>query len=106
MLGDSHLWCTGCLVPSPLNCSLGNWGYGQRGMYLGNVVHCVRVPSIGTTTVVFATYVSMVGIASCILYLLCVQYCGLLGAPLPLFVMSPHPSNAARLICVILCVYM
>ena len=45
------------------------------------VVHCVRVPLTGTTMVVFAMCGSVVGIVFCILYLLCVQYCGLLEGP-------------------------
>ena len=65
-----------------------------------DVVHCVRVPLTTTTMAVFATYGSVVGIVFRILYLLCVQYYGLLGAPISLFVMGPHPGNVARLICV------
>ena len=54
-----------------------------------DVVHCVRVPSIGATMAVFAAHESVVGIVFCILYLLCVQYCGLLGAPLSLYCNGP-----------------
>ena len=71
-----------------------------------DVVHCVRVPLNGTTVAEFWACGSLVGIGLCTLTYSCVQYCGLLGAPLSLFIMGPHPSNVARLICVILCVYM
>ena len=54
-----------------------------------DVVHCVRVPLTSTTMAVFAAYGSVVGIVLSILYLLCVQYCGLLGAPLSLFFNGP-----------------
>ena len=54
-----------------------------------DVVHCVRVPLTGTTMAVFAAYGSVVKIVFCILYLLCVQYCGLLGAPLSFFYNGP-----------------
>ena len=54
-----------------------------------DVVHCVRVPLTGTTMAVFVAYGSVVGIVFCILYLLCVQYCGLLGAALSLFCNGP-----------------
>ena len=52
-------------------------------------MHCVRVPLTGTTVAVFAAYESVVGIVFLTLYLLCVQYCGLLGAPLPLYCNGP-----------------
>ena len=52
-------------------------------------VHCVRVSLIGTPMVVFAAYGSVVGIVLLILYLLCVQYCGLLRGPLSFFYNGP-----------------
>ena len=54
-----------------------------------DVVHCARVPLIGTTVAKFWARGSLVGIVFCILYLLCVQYCGLLGAPRSLHCNGP-----------------
>ena len=47
-----------------------------------DVVHFVWVPLTGTTMAEFWACGSLVGIRLCTFYLLCVQYCGLLGAPL------------------------
>ena len=53
------------------------------------VVHCVRVPLTSTTVAEFWACGSLVGIGLCTVTYLCVQYCGLLGAPLSLFSNGP-----------------
>ena len=59
-------------------------------------MHCVRVLLTRTTMAAFVAYGSMVGIVLCTVTYSCVQYCGLLGAPLSLVVMGPHPGNVAK----------
>ena len=54
-----------------------------------SVVHCVWVQLTGTTVAEFWACESLVGIHLCTFFLLCVQYCGLLGAPLSLFYNGP-----------------
>ena len=54
-----------------------------------DVVHCVRVPLTGTTVAEFWACGSLVGIGLCTVTYSCVQYCGLLGAPLSLYCNGP-----------------
>ena len=54
-----------------------------------DVVHCVQVPLSGTTVAKFWACGSLIGIRLCAFFLLCVQYCGLLGAPLSLLYNGP-----------------
>ena len=89
-------WCGASSVMVSGFYSLGNLltilsaSEDSRSLMGGSdVVHCIWVPLIGTTMAVFATCRSVVGIVFCILYLLCVQYCGLLGAPLSLYCNGP-----------------
>ena len=67
-----------------------------------DVVHCVRVPLIGTTMAEFWACGSLVGIRLCTFSYSVYDIVDYLGALYRCFVMDPHPGNVARLICVIL----
>ena len=54
-----------------------------------DIVHCVRVPLTGTTVAEFWACGSLVGIGLCTVADSCVQYCGLLGAPLSFYCNGP-----------------
>ena len=88
------------------NPLVGGGSGSHRRVVRGTVVHGVRVPLTSTTMAEFWAYGVWLGLF-CEYFTDFVYHIVDYWGPLyPCAIMGPHPGNVARLICVILCVYM